>query len=502
MNTGVSFDRVFTPAIAERKLTDETQERGEWSHQQIEDSINDDFESDYLDDILQETAIRRQEKDLHQLEEYEQRQKVLIDQMNDEFHYIDEVLQQSFRRHNEEGGSGESGPNQTIVEDEKEGPDSVDNISALNDEFDRFDEVLENEIRRHEEELHRQEEYEHQQENERRQRDSASWMTNTQWFFDYLREIFMPMASVIEYEHNEKHIAKYTLKTLEDLHQSQEWKSMIALWCQEGNDKRQFSGNICEDSNVADDVPSSYTLYHVTKDGYFSGFMLLKHLQDSTDSVEILDGGDNELLAEIVDLLKDSVSLISVNALLAPENVVFWWNLGFKPQDKVLKHLMSVQSKRFPDQDFSKIFKAQKVVQESERLKFVWSASASPDNEYIDMAPLTKEFESFLDEHAEDIRKILLSKYSEKEFRLQFHPDRCIISSQSIHKLFDNLGTTAVGRPIVTDALGPLGCKAIYQKFSHIFKESESGGGGLSNPRRSSRQSMPNTRYYNNDYEV
>ncbi len=75
-----------------------------------------------------------------------------------------------------------------------------------------------------------------------------------------------------------------------------------------------------------------------------------------------------------------------------------------------------------------------------------------------------EEFDNFLNTHAGDILNVLLTKYSKREFRLQFHPDRCISSSKSIHNLFDELGID-----LHINVTYQLGCEAIYKKFSSLY---------------------------------
>jgi len=75
------------------------------------------------------------------------------------------------------------------------------------------------------------------------------------------------------------------------------------------------------------------------------------------------------------------------------------------------------------------------------------------------------EFERFLSIHAKDVRRVLLLKYSKRDFRLQFHPDRCINSSNSIHALFAELG---LGLDLNVSNYR-LVCEAIYKKFSSLY---------------------------------
>jgi len=81
--------------------------------------------------------------------------------------------------------------------------------------------------------------------------------------------------------------------------------------------------------------------------------MLLKIEDDST--LEIIDGGDNDILTTMITILKDIGKMrLSVKVSPTAEIMSFFWNLGFEPRNQELRLLMEKHTSLEVDQDFSR----------------------------------------------------------------------------------------------------------------------------------------------------
>ena len=168
-------------------------------------------------------------------------------------------------------------------------------------------------------------------------------------------------------------VKAYHVETLQDIHKNKEWYDMVNRWCRDDT-KRPFSGVLCKDTTLPFDDTSSYRLYSITDKNrdMFQGFALLKIHNDIDQRVDILDGGDMDILTEVIGRLKDMEHGLSVSVPLTPLHLSFWWNIGFEPLDHALLDLMRHHSTH-PDQEFSN-----EAFTPTEQYEFVWYKEFRP----------------------------------------------------------------------------------------------------------------------------